>query len=105
MQRLRSCIVSTTNQSTAAVREYASVLRQLVGTQRFAPADEQAAIYALNGEASAVVRRVVSLAMRRSLGAFFTSSSLARSLVAPHSDAIRNGARVLDPACGAGDLL
>lgn len=94
-----------TDQSTEAVREYASVLRDLVGRRHFAPSDEQAAIHALNGEAAAVVRRVVSLAMRRSLGAFFTSSSMARLLVAPHADAIRDGARVLDPACGAGDLL
>lgn len=43
--------------------------------------------------------------VRRQAGAFFTSAALADTLVEPFKEELRAGARVVDPTCGAGDLL
>ena len=65
----------------------------------------QAVDAALDGQPSDELRRLVPLSERRAAGAFFTgarlSSIVARS-IAPTLDA---DSVVLDPACGAGDLL
>ena len=58
----------------------------------------------LNGHAASELRRLVPASRRRELGAYFTSSELADRLAAPLGDA-KGPLRVLDPACGAGDLL
>lgn len=58
----------------------------------------------LDGRAAADLRRLVPVASRRSVGAFFTPEHLARRLAEPLEDA-RGRCVVVDPACGAGDLL
>ena len=58
----------------------------------------------LDGQASAELRRLVSLTERRELGAFFTPHELADRLAEPLSEA-RGEIVVVDTSCGAGDLL
>jgi len=58
---------------------------------------------ALNGEASTLLRRAISLTSRRDAGCFFTSAELADRLLEGTAPAA--WATIADPACGAGDLL
>lgn len=60
---------------------------------------------ALNGEPFARLRDAVEIDDLRAAGAFFTSSHLAARLIAALDDDLTDAARILDPACGAGDLL
>jgi len=57
---------------------------------------------ALNGEFSRTLRRTVDLDVLQQYGAFFTSDDMAEQLLPPLSP---EPLRVLDPACGAGNLL
>lgn len=57
---------------------------------------------ALNGEPSRELRRAIDLNTQRDAGAFFTGSKLANQAVGRGQ---WNEEVVLDPACGAGDLL
>jgi hypothetical protein len=59
---------------------------------------------ALNGGAAVAFRKAVSLKNRRSAGAFFTSRQLADDLLGSKAVALTHP-HVVDPACGAGDLL
>lgn len=43
--------------------------------------------------------------VRRKAGAFFTSAALADALVAPFASDFKGEVKVVDPSCGAGDLL
>jgi len=61
--------------------------------------------YALDGQAAAELRRSVPLATLRADGIFFTSSDLARRAVQNLLPTLNLDSVVLDPACGAGDLL
>lgn len=63
------------------------------------------ALQNLDGRASSEFRRLVLLQDRRDAGTFFTGSSLRSRLVAPYRASVAAGVRVLDPACGLGDLL
>jgi hypothetical protein len=60
---------------------------------------------ALNGEPNDQLRRLVSREDLRAAGAFFTSSELADHALAPFLDTLTSQSVILDPACGAGDLL
>ncbi len=60
---------------------------------------------ALDGEAASELRRLVPLADLRANGVFFTGSQLARVAVRDILPTIDRNAVILDPACGAGDLL
>lgn len=60
---------------------------------------------ALNGEIGEIVRRSFSYGERKAIGAFFTGPTLARKLILRLRSAISDGAVVMDPACGTGDLL
>lgn len=61
--------------------------------------------YALDGQAASELRRLVPLATLRSDGIFFTSSDLARRAVQNLLPTFGPDSVILDPACGAGDLL
>jgi hypothetical protein len=61
--------------------------------------------YALDGQAAAELRRSVPLATLRADGIFFTSSDLARRAVQNLLPTLGPDSMILDPACGAGDLL
>lgn len=60
---------------------------------------------ALDGGPWKELRRVVSKEDLRTSGIFFTSAKLAARVVAPLLPSISARSRILDPACGAGDLL
>ncbi len=71
-----------------------------------APHDESrvdGVMAALDGEASTLLRRAISLTSRRDAGCFFTGSELADRLLDGTNPAA--WATIADPACGAGDLL
>lgn len=60
---------------------------------------------ALNGQANIFLRKNVNIETLRKNGIFFTGHKLASALAVPFSQKLSKGATVLDPACGAGDLL
>lgn len=60
---------------------------------------------ALDGQPSKALRRLVPLEILREAGVFFTGSKLANRTVALISRDLERGSTVVDPACGAGDLL
>jgi hypothetical protein len=60
---------------------------------------------ALDGEPSSELRRLVGLEDQRSAGAFFTGSAMAERALAPLAATLNSHSVILDPACGAGDLL
>lgn len=60
---------------------------------------------ALNGEPAARLKQLVGNAEIRAAGAFFTGPSLSKLLVSQIAPTIDSKARILDPACGSGDLL
>lgn len=60
---------------------------------------------ALDGQPSAELRRHISLAQLRKAGAFFSGSTLAQLAVRPIVRSLGKDSVILDPACGAGDLL
>ncbi|GEM_PF-212294 len=60
---------------------------------------------ALNGEASASLEQTVARATLRRWGAFFTPPSMASKIAQSCSGDLIRAQRILDPNCGAGDLL
>lgn len=60
---------------------------------------------ALDGEPASELRRLVPLAKLRSEGIFFTGCVLAQRAVRDLLPTLDKDSRILDPACGAGDLL
>jgi hypothetical protein len=59
----------------------------------------------LNGATSLALKRLIPIEIRKRGGLFFTSNVLAEriaDLLTPH---LQRGSKVLDPACGAGNLL
>lgn len=60
---------------------------------------------ALDGQPSAELRRQVPIDVLRETGAFFTGSAMAKLAIAAASLRLTADVKVLDPACGAGDLL
>lgn len=60
---------------------------------------------ALDGQPAARLRELITVHDRRSAGAFFTPGHLAKRAVAQICKSVTPKSVVLDPACGAGDLL
>jgi hypothetical protein len=60
---------------------------------------------ALDGQPSRELRAVYSAELLRSTGTYFTGARLAEKLVQRLQYNLRNFPSVIDPACGAGDLL
>jgi len=87
---------------------YAERLDALVeGYLTEAPSSEvsSAVEAALDGQAGQELRRLVSLNVLRADGIFFTGSRLARRALEPILPTLDKQSVILDPACGAGDLL
>ena len=83
--------------------EYVQHLQNLVALPNDVALDELD--QALDGQPAAALRRLVPLEILRANGAFFSGETLARRLVEPLVDSIDDRSVILDPACGAGDLL
>jgi hypothetical protein len=60
---------------------------------------------ALDGQPFQRLRELVELPTLRAAGAFFTSAELGRQLIEPLLAELEAGRQIVDPACGAGDLL
>lgn len=60
---------------------------------------------ALNGEPSRKLKELVDLKVLRRTGTFFTSQKVALSSLKAAASHVRCAARIVDPACGVGDLL
>lgn len=86
-----------------SLAEFSSSFRRAAEAFDFAEA-QSSLHFALNGHASAELRRTVPIEYRRSLGAFFTDHNLALQLTESLAGA-RGDVVVVDPSCGAGDLL
>lgn len=87
-----------------AITEFARVFLREAGSTALAPSRAGVPPSLLNGLAAAELRRLLPLAERRRIGAFFTSHELADELASPLSS-LRSDAVIVDPCCGAGDLL
>lgn len=59
----------------------------------------------LNGKASLALKRLIAAEIRREAGLFFTNEAIAEKVVAYIAPMLRTGCKVVDPACGAGNLL
>ena len=59
----------------------------------------------LNGQATSALQKLVPLRVRRKEGLFFTSTQLANKIAKRLAPKLQAGVRLLDPACGAGNLL
>jgi hypothetical protein len=59
----------------------------------------------LDGRVTKELRAVIPVATLRKMGAFFTSPALATKLLRPLGNQLKRRTTILDPACGAGDLL
>jgi hypothetical protein len=88
-------------------RSYAERLRQLaqLSSGPNAVPDKPRLHRALNGEADDVLVERVPVEVLRRSGAFFTPITFAEKLASRVAGELHEGKSVLDPACGAGDLL
>lgn len=83
-------------------RTYCTLLDAIISSRSRSTSEE--ALHHLNGGASQALKSLVTNGEIKSAGAFFTSQGLAEKAVNQLSiESIQKG--VLDPACGAGDLL
>ena len=59
----------------------------------------------LNGETTLALQRLVPINVRKEAGIFFTSTMLSDKVADHLAPILRTGVKLIDPACGAGNLL
>ena len=59
----------------------------------------------LNGQATSALQKLVPIDARKKEGLFFSSTQLADRIAERLAPKLQTGVRLLDPACGAGNLL
>jgi hypothetical protein len=59
----------------------------------------------LNGETTLALQRLVPINVRKEAGIFFTSTMLSDKVADHLAPMLRTGVKLIDPACGAGNLL
>ncbi|MDL2122782.1 MAG: N-6 DNA methylase [Deltaproteobacteria bacterium] len=59
----------------------------------------------LNGETTLALQRLVPINVRKKAGIFFTSTILSDKVADHLAPILRTGVKLIDPACGAGNLL
>jgi len=86
---------------------YVGEIERLVGTVLSSGFDglQTQAAHTLDGEPGEALRESIDLDIRRTAGAFFSGSSLSNSLINTLVKPLDENSLILDPACGAGDLL
>ena len=86
---------------------YVGSIERLVGTVVSSGLDGRSveATPVLNGGPAEALRDTVDLVTRKSTGAFFSGSDLSDELASRFTEPIDEDSRILDPACGSGDLL
>ena len=85
--------------------QYSEVLRQLLESPIPEMERSKRVDAALDGEATREARRLLNLEQLRSSGAFFTSSVLRAFAFRSVRSSLNSKSVILDPTCGAGDLL
>ncbi len=90
--------------SQTALAKFVKIFEEACGLDPENLGSETLPLHVLNGQASAEIRRLVPIGERRRLGAFFTPHELANELASPLRSA-QGPVTVVDPCCGAGDLL
>ncbi len=91
-----------------AFAPYVESLEDLVGQTlqcRSLDPYREAVMAALDGQANTELRKLVPLSLRKASGAFFTAAALAEKALAPFATTLTARSTIIDPACGAGDLL
>ena len=91
-----------------AFRPYVARLEELLGRSMRPARDAEFSRdleAALDGQPSVELRRRVPIDLLRETGAFFTGSAMAKRALAACCLQVTPEVTVLDPACGAGDLL
>lgn len=90
-----------------AFAPYPAYLETVHQTLTFGPTPEAQLLVgaALDGQASRELRRLVPIQALREMGAFFTGSVLSRRAASLINRSTSASSSILDPACGAGDLL
>ena len=86
------------------VRQLHSLLNGLT-PPRMSEGEQQQVRAILDGEPGEFLRNAVPLEARRAAGAFFTGSDMAAKVLPATALRGLSKARILDPACGVGDLL
>ena len=86
-------------------RPYLNYLDKLVDEAIRLPLSTASLDAALDGQPADELRRLVSLDQMRSTGAFFTGSKLSKIALQKFVKSLDEQSIILDPACGAGDLL
>ncbi len=86
---------------------YVTSIERLVRTLEFSGLDCHSVkeTRVLDGGPGKALRDTIDLVTRKSTGAFFSGSDLSNELVNTFTDSINEDSRILDPACGSGDLL
>ncbi len=86
---------------------YVGSIERLVGTALSTGFEglQTATTLALDGGPGEALRKSIDVHRRRSIGAFFSGSGLSDELVDTFAKPISENSRILDPACGSGDLL
>ena len=90
-----------------AYGEYVEHLRSILNGDAVAGHREwrRLALSSLNGEPGRELRRTVDIKALRDSGAFFTSRHLARRALSSLNKKLDKFSLIVDPSCGAGDLL
>ncbi len=90
-----------------AYGEYVERLRSLLNGKAIDGHREwrRLALPSLNGEPARELRRIVDMKALRDSGAFFTSPHLARHALSSLHKKLDEFSLIVDPSCGAGDLL
>ena len=86
---------------------YVGSIERLAGTSLSSGFDDLQVqtSHALDGGPGEALRQSIDLGIRKSTGAFFSGSDLSDELVDTFAKPIDEDSRILDPACGSGDLL
>ena len=59
----------------------------------------------INGQTTLALQHLVPIDVRKEAGIFFTSSNLADKVAYHLAPTLQTGIKLIDPACGAGNLL
>ena len=93
--------------SPTVFQPYVQHLAQLLNASAMegAVAKQAELAAALNGQPSRELRKLYTIDCLRNTGTYFTGSALANRLITPLKTILPNVKQIVDPACGAGDLL
>jgi hypothetical protein len=95
-------------QAIAHFSEYSNVIETFVnGLSQYTQCEIERDIIPkiINGQATLALQRLVPLDVRKEIGIFFTSARLANKVADHLAPVIKRGTKLIDIACGAGNLL